>query len=127
MQRLRGAILRVDLFEIAIVLAIALVVLGPERLPEVLRTVGKILRELRAASNTVMRELSDVLEEQPSRVDPAAAPPLEDPARATRAAIPQPAAPAPRPPELPAPPAAEAAPAAETAAAKPDPPGHEPS
>ena len=58
-----------DLFEIVIVLAIALVVLGPERLPEVLRTVGKILRELRAASNTVMRELSDVLEEQPARAE----------------------------------------------------------
>ncbi|MGC1679557.1 MAG: twin-arginine translocase TatA/TatE family subunit [Candidatus Binataceae bacterium] len=110
-----------DLFEIAIVLAIALVVLGPERLPEVLRTVGKILRELRAASNTVMRELSDVLEEQPSRVDPAAAPPLEDPARATRPVVAQPAAPTSRPPESAAPSAAE------TAATKPDPPGHEPS
>ena len=110
-----------DLFEIVIVLAIALVVLGPERLPEVLRTVGKILRELRAASNTVMRELSDVLEEQPNRADPAGAPPLEDPARATRPAVPQPIASAPRAPESPA------AKTGETAAAKPDPPGHEPS
>ncbi len=110
-----------DLFEIVIVLAIALVVLGPERLPEVLRTVGKILRELRAASNTVMRELSDVLEEQPNRADPAAPPPLEDPARATRPAIPQPSAPAARAPETSAPPASE------TPAAKSDPPGHEPS
>jgi len=111
----------VDLFEIAIVLAIALVVLGPERLPEVLRTVGKILRELRAASNTVMRELSDVLEEQPNRADSSASPPLEDPARATRAAVPQPMASAPRAPETPA------ASPIETTPAKPDPPGHEPS
>jgi Tat protein translocase TatB subunit len=115
----------VDLFEIVIVLAIALIVLGPERLPEVLRTVGKILRELRAASNTVMRELSDVLEEQPNqqpnRADPAAPPPLEDPARATRPAVPQPAATAVRPPETSAPPSSE------IAAAKPDPPRHEPS
>lgn len=110
-----------DLFEIVIVLAIALVVLGPERLPEVLRTVGKILRELRAASNTVMRELSDVLEEQPSRVDPAAPPPLEDPARATRPAVPQPVAAPVRAPET------SVARASETTAAKPDPPGHEPS
>lgn len=114
-----------DLFEIVIVLAIALVVLGPERLPEVLRTVGKILRELRAASNTVMRELSDVLEEQPNdqprRGDSAAPPPLEDPARATRPAVPQPIAAPARAPEP------SAAPAAETPAAKPDPPGHEPS
>jgi sec-independent protein translocase protein TatB len=111
----------VDLFEIVIVLAIALIVLGPERLPEVLRTVGKILRELRAASNTVMRELSDVLEEQPARANPAAPQPLEDPARASRPAVPQPMAAAPRAPEP------SAAPAADATAAKPDPPGHEPS
>lgn len=49
--------------EIVIVLAVALIVLGPERLPEVLKTVGKVLRELRAASNTVMRELTEATEE----------------------------------------------------------------
>jgi sec-independent protein translocase protein TatA len=103
----------VDLFEIAIVLAIALIVLGPERLPEVLRTVGKILRELRAASNTVMRELTDVLEDPP-RAD-SGPPPLEDPARATRPAVPQPIASAPQ------------SPAAETDAIKPDPSRHQPS
>ena len=79
-----------DLFEIVIVLAIALIVLGPERLPEVLRTFGKILRELRAASNTVMRELSEVLEEEPARAESETPPPLEDPARATRPAAPPP-------------------------------------
>ena len=52
-----------DLFEIVIILAVALIVLGPERLPEVMRTAGKILRELRLASNTVLHELNDVLEE----------------------------------------------------------------
>jgi Tat protein translocase TatB subunit len=55
-----------DLFEIVIILAVALIVLGPERLPEVMRTVGKILRELRLASNTVLHELTDVLEEPPA-------------------------------------------------------------
>ncbi len=100
-----------DLFEIAIVLAIALIVLGPERLPEVLRTLGKILRELRAASNTVMRELTEALDEEPARAD-SSAPALEDPARATRPA----AAPAP------AIPAAQAPDATVTAAAKTVPP-----
>jgi sec-independent protein translocase protein TatA len=52
-----------DLFEIALILAIALIVIGPERLPEVMRTVGKVLRELRLASNTVLHELTDVLDE----------------------------------------------------------------
>lgn len=44
-------------------LALALIVVGPERLPEVLQMVGKVLRELRLASNTVMRELTEVAEE----------------------------------------------------------------
>jgi Sec-independent protein translocase protein TatA len=52
-----------NIFEILLLLALALIVVGPERLPEVLQTVGKILRELRMASNTVLRELSDVTEE----------------------------------------------------------------
>ena len=56
-----------DLFEIVIILAIALIVVGPERLPEVMRTAGKILRELRLASNSVLHELTDVLDEPPPR------------------------------------------------------------
>ena len=98
-------------------LAIALIVLGPERLPEVLRTVGKVMRELRAASNTVMRELSGVLEDEPPRAD-AGTPTLEDPARATRPAAAQPFVSSP---------SAAAAPAAGTAASKTDPPEHQPS
>lgn len=70
-----------DIFEIVIILAIALIVLGPERLPEVLRVTGKLLRELRLASNTVMRELTDVLDEEPGKVRyPAAAAPKSEPA-----------------------------------------------
>jgi len=56
-----------NILEILVLLAVALIVVGPERLPEVLQTVGKVLRELRAASNTVMRELTEVAEE-PHRV-----------------------------------------------------------
>jgi Sec-independent protein translocase protein TatA len=46
-----------------VVLAIALVVIGPEQMPVVLRALAKIIRELRAATNEAMRELSDALEE----------------------------------------------------------------
>jgi Sec-independent protein translocase protein TatA len=63
-----------DLFEIVLILAIALIVVGPERLPEVMRTVGKVLRELRLASNTVLHELTDVLDEPPANVPPASRP-----------------------------------------------------
>jgi sec-independent protein translocase protein TatB len=52
-----------NVFEIFLVLALALIVLGPERLPEVLQTVAKVMRELRLASNTVMRELTEGLDE----------------------------------------------------------------
>jgi len=65
-----------DIFEIALILAIALIVVGPERLPEVMRTVGKILRELRLASNTVLHELTDVLDEPPANTP---APPKSSP------------------------------------------------
>jgi sec-independent protein translocase protein TatA len=54
-------------FEILLILAIALLVLGPERLPEVIRAGAKLMRELRAASNTVMRELSDAMEDEPKQ------------------------------------------------------------
>ncbi|HYL57576.1 MAG TPA: twin-arginine translocase TatA/TatE family subunit [Candidatus Acidoferrales bacterium] len=57
-----------DLFEIILILAVALIVLGPERLPEVMRVTGKVLRELRLASNTMLRELTDALDEQPANV-----------------------------------------------------------
>ena len=52
-----------NILEIVLLLAVALIVVGPDRLPEVLQMVGKALRELRAASNTVMRELTEVTEE----------------------------------------------------------------
>jgi len=67
-----------SIVEILVLLVVALVVLGPERLPEVLRTVGKILRELRSASNEVMRELTEALEDQPRR--PASTPESPPPA-----------------------------------------------
>ncbi|HLX04933.1 MAG TPA: twin-arginine translocase TatA/TatE family subunit [Candidatus Binatus sp.] len=86
-----------DLFEIVLILAIALIVVGPERLPEVMRTVGKLLRELRLASNTVLHELTDVLEEprpntpappksSPQAVQPPPAP--QSPAASPTAAVP---------------------------------------
>lgn len=49
------------IFEILLILVIALIVIPPDDLPQVMRTVGKVLRELRLASNTVMRELSSAI------------------------------------------------------------------
>jgi Sec-independent protein translocase protein TatA len=80
-----------DLFEIALILILALIVLGPERLPEVLRVAGKVLRELRLASNTVMRELTEVMEDEPGVRTPVKPPP----ASGQPASEPPPAPPAP--------------------------------
>jgi Sec-independent protein translocase protein TatA len=52
-----------SIVEIVLLLVVALIVIPPERLPEVMQTVGKILRELRLASNTILRELSTAAEE----------------------------------------------------------------
>ena len=67
--------------EIFVILALALVILGPEKLPDVARTLGKALREMRKAGNTLRdaimleeelhefkkntREISDALSTSP--------------------------------------------------------------
>jgi Tat protein translocase TatB subunit len=53
----------VGVTELIVVLIVALIVIPPEKLPEVMRSVGKVLRELRLASNTVMRELTEVVDD----------------------------------------------------------------
>jgi Tat protein translocase TatB subunit len=52
------------LFEIIIILVVALIVLGPERMPEVVRMAMQILREVRTAANEAMREITEALEQE---------------------------------------------------------------
>ena len=63
--------------EILVVFVVALLVLGPQRLPEAGRQVGKALAELRRWTTGVQNELRDTLETdaepQPPPVTPAAA------------------------------------------------------
>lgn len=51
-----------SLTEIAVILIVGLVILGPEKLPEMMRTVGKVLREVRKAGNLLRDTI--MLEEQ---------------------------------------------------------------
>jgi len=44
--------------EIILILAIALILFGPEDLPEIARTIGKIVFEIRKATNELTREFS---------------------------------------------------------------------
>jgi sec-independent protein translocase protein TatA len=86
--------------ELIIVLVIALIVLGPGKLPDVGAALGKGIREFRRASS----DLQDATrtDSPPNPAPPAAAPP----AAAPPAAAPPPAPPAVTTPTPPAPPVA---------------------
>ena len=54
--------------ELLVILVVGLLVLGPKRLPDLARSLGRGLAEFRRASNDMRREFLDVAEEV--RVDP---------------------------------------------------------
>jgi sec-independent protein translocase protein TatA len=55
--------------EILVILAIALIVFGPRRLPEMGRTIGRSLREFRRAASEVRAEIEqDLDDDEPPRV-----------------------------------------------------------
>jgi hypothetical protein len=90
------------IFEILLLLLVALIVIPPDDLPQVMRAVGKVLRELRLASNTVMREISGAIgDDSPFNILP---PRFDDPHPPTPPTSPSPAPPgflAPDPKSLP--------------------------
>ncbi|MCC6436410.1 MAG: twin-arginine translocase TatA/TatE family subunit, partial [Acidimicrobiales bacterium] len=49
--------------ELVIIFVAALVILGPERLPEAARTVGKVMAQLRSVSQGFQKELQSALDE----------------------------------------------------------------
>lgn len=54
-----------SLTEILVVLVLGLVVLGPERIPQVAKTLGKVIREVRKASNLLRDAI--MIEDAPSK------------------------------------------------------------
>jgi sec-independent protein translocase protein TatA len=58
--------------EILVILILALLVFGPNKLPELARTVGGAMRELRRLQRMVQRELDDVMAEPAPRPSPPA-------------------------------------------------------
>jgi len=60
--------------EIMVVLLVALIVLGPARLPEAGRQVGKALAEVRRWSTAVQDEVRNTLDAEPEPMPPAATP-----------------------------------------------------
>jgi sec-independent protein translocase protein TatA len=94
--------------EILVILVVALIVLGPKRLPEAGRQIGRFVAEVRHWSSAVQAEIRDAidLDGEPQPPPPAAAPP----------ATPLPSAPAlPTPQDLGTAPAGEPAPRASAA------------
>jgi TatA/E family protein of Tat protein translocase len=73
----------IGVWEMVIILIIALIVFGPRKLPELGRSLGKSLREFKSASNELRNTLDDeirVEERRPPKAtapktDPAAPPP----------------------------------------------------
>jgi Tat protein translocase TatB subunit len=65
----------IGMTELMVIFVIALLVLGPKRLPEVARSLGRGLAEFRRASTELRREFIDAAED--ARIEP----PREDPAR----------------------------------------------
>lgn len=56
--------------EILVVLVVALIVLGPNRLPDAARSMGKAMAELRRVSSGVQAEVRDAFAETPSYPKP---------------------------------------------------------
>lgn len=67
------------IFEIILILIVALIVLGPEQMPELVRSGIRIYREIRTAANDVIQEISESLNDPPQTLDQTAEP-LEPPA-----------------------------------------------
>ena len=53
--------------EVILILVVALIVFGPRRLPEIGKSMGKMLAEFRKASNDFKRTIDDELEAEKSR------------------------------------------------------------
>jgi Tat protein translocase TatB subunit len=98
--------------ELVVILVIALIVLGPKRLPEVARSLGKAMSEFKRQSSEIMDEFT-----AQARLD-------EDTERRTRAKTAPPAGAVASTPAVPAPPAVAgpSAPAAEPAPRTTEPP-----
>jgi sec-independent protein translocase protein TatB len=68
--------------ELFAIVALALIVLGPNRLPDAVRTAGRVVGELRRISGAFQQELRSTLEEGDAESDTTAGSSCTDPAAA---------------------------------------------
>jgi Tat protein translocase TatB subunit len=72
----------IGMTELLVIFVIGLIVLGPKKLPELARTLGKSLAEFRRASNDLRREFMSATEDAqitPPVLAPRASPPASTP------------------------------------------------
>jgi len=86
--------------EIFLILVVALIVFGPRRLPEIGKSVGKMLAEFRKASNDFKRTIEDEVEAERLREDTARAAPAPPAASAPAATTEAPHVEQPAPPAV---------------------------
>lgn len=72
------AILDVGSTEIVVILLVVLLLFGSKRMPDLARSVGKSLRELKKATSGIEAELRRAMEEPPPAPPRAARPPTAD-------------------------------------------------
>jgi Tat protein translocase TatB subunit len=65
----------IGMTELLVVLVVALLVLGPKRLPEIARSLGRGMAEFRRASNELRASLSASIDDEPAQRKPPAQPP----------------------------------------------------
>jgi Tat protein translocase TatB subunit len=89
----------IGMTELVVIFAIGLIVLGPKRLPELARSLGRGIAEFRRASTDLRREFMDATEEvriahpqlgQPEQAPPQTTPQPQAPQPATRPAAGEP-------------------------------------
>lgn len=82
----------IGMTELLVILAVALIVFGPTRLPELARSLGRAMNEFRRASTDLRQTFREAVEEPPAA--PAATPPViappAQPAAATSGATAEP-------------------------------------
>jgi len=64
----------IGMTELLVILAVALIVFGPSRLPELARSLGRAMNEFRRASTDLRQTLREATEDPPATHTPAPAP-----------------------------------------------------
>jgi Tat protein translocase TatB subunit len=76
----------IGMSELLVILAVALIVFGPTRLPELARSLGKAMNEFRRASSDLRETFQQAVEEQPKPEPPKPSPAIAAPAVAQQPA-----------------------------------------